>query len=277
MKIPLRILGGTGVKVTCIGLGGEGILRTFNQDREAYALINRALDMGINYFESARAYAGSESYYGKSLKERRKEIFLTSKSHARDKRGALAHLQETLKNMHTDHLDLWQVHDMRTENDMREVFGPRGAIEAFLHAREKGMIRFIGITGHHDPEILRKCIELTDFDTVLMPVNPAETHYKSFIETVLPVAEKKNMGIIAMKVYFRGFAARIPWYKSMEPFLHFSLSHPVSTAVIGCDTLEQLEENVMFASHFMPMSEEHMKKLSGDIRPFARKLMYYKP
>ena len=277
MSIPLRILGRTGVKVTSIGLGGEGILRTFNHDRDAYALINRAIDLGINYFESARAYAGSESYYGRSLKERRKDIFLTSKSHARDKMGALAHLRETLENMHTDHLDLWQVHDMRTEEEIRQVFGPGGAIEAFVQAREKGLTRFIGVTGHHDPLILRKCIELVDFDTVLMPVNPAEMHYKSFIEKVLPVAEKKKMGIIGMKVYFRGFAAKIPWYETMEPFLHFALSHPVTTAVIGCDTIQQLEENVKFASRFRPMPKEKMEQLSRDIRPFARQLMYYKP
>jgi len=277
MSIPLRILGRTGVKVTSIGLGGEGILRTFNHDRDAYAVINRAIDLGINYFESARAYAGSESYYGRSLKERRKDIFLTSKSHARDKMGALAHLRETLENMHTEHLDLWQVHDMRTEDEIRKVFGPGGAIEAFVQAREKGLTRFIGVTGHHDPLILRKCIELVDFDTVLMPVNPAEMHYKSFIEKVLPVAEKKKMGIIGMKVYFRGFAAKIPWYETMEPFLHFALSHPVTTAVIGCDTIQQLEENVKFASRFRPMPKEKMEQLSRDIRPFARQLMYYKP
>lgn len=277
MQIPFRKLGRTGVQITCIGLGGEGILRTFNNDREARALISRAIDLGINYFESARAYAGSESYYGKSLKERRKDIFLTSKSHARDKMGALAHLQETLKNMKTDHLDLWQIHDMRTEGDIREVFGPGGALEAFVQAKEKGLARFIGVTGHHDPEILKKSIEMTDFDTVLMPVNPAETHYKSFLQTVLPVAEQKEMGIIGMKVYFRGFAAKIPWYENMEPYLHFALSYPISTAVIGCDTMKQLEENVGFASRFVPMSEKKMEQLSRDIKPFARQLMYYKP
>jgi aryl-alcohol dehydrogenase-like predicted oxidoreductase len=277
MSIPLRVLGKTGVKITCIGLGGEGVLRTFNREREAYTLINKAIDLGINYFESARAYAGSESYYGKSLKERRNGIFLTSKSHARDRKGALAHLKETLRLMNTDHLDLWQVHDMRTEDDIHEVFGPGGAIEAFLHARDRGMTRFIGVTGHHDPEILKKCIELADFDTVLMPVNPAEAHYKSFIETVFPVAEKKRMGIVAMKVYFRGFAVRIPWYKSMEPFLHFTLSHPVNTAVIGCDTIEQLEENVEFACRFTAMSEEKRDQILRNIEPYARQLMYYKP
>jgi len=277
MNIPLRTLGRTGVKVTIIGLGGEGILRTFGHDREAYELINRALDLGINYCESARAYSGSESYYGKALKERRKGIFLTSKSHARDKTGALDHLHETLRNMNTDHLDLWQVHDMRTEEDISEVFGPGGAMEAFVQAKKKGLTRFIGVTGHHDPAILKQCIGMADFDTALMPVNPAETHYKSFIETVLPAAEKKRMGIIGMKVYFRGFAAKVPWYTTMEPFLHFSLSHPVTTAVIGCDSVRQLEENVKFASRFTPLSAEKMKKLSRDIKPFARQLMYYKP
>ena len=277
MNIPLRTLGRTGVKVTIMGLGGEGILRTYGHDREAYELINRALDLGVNYCESARAYSGSESYYGKALKERRKGVFLTSKSHARDKTGALAHLHETLKNMQTDHLDLWQVHDMRTREDIREVFGPGGAMEAFVQAKEKGLTRFIGVTGHHDPSILKQCIGMADFDTVLMPVNPAEMHYKSFIETVLPAAEKKRMGIIGMKVYFRGFAAKIPWYKTMEPFLHFALSHPVSTVVIGCDSVKQLEENVKYASGFTPMPEEKMKNLSRDIKPFARQLMYYKP
>jgi aryl-alcohol dehydrogenase-like predicted oxidoreductase len=158
MDMQKRTLGKTGVEVTLIGLGGEGILRTFGYDHEACALINRALDLGLNYFESARAYSGSESYYGKALRERRQEIFLTSKSHARDRKGALEHLHETLKNMKTDHLDLWQVHDVRTDDDVREIFGSGGAIEAFAEAKQKGLTRFIGVTGHHDPEILKKCI-----------------------------------------------------------------------------------------------------------------------
>ena len=128
MDIPKRKLGKTGVEVTILGLGGEGVLRTDGYEKEAYALINKAIDLGINYFESARAYSGSEGYYGLALKERRQEIFLNSKSHARDKKGALQHLHETLKNMKTDYLDLWQVHDVRTEEDIEEIFGrERGA------------------------------------------------------------------------------------------------------------------------------------------------------
>ena len=174
MDLPKRKLGRTGIEVTIFGLGGEGILRTFGYEKEAYALINRAIDIGITYFESARAYSGSESYYGLALAERRKNIFLTSKSHARGKKGALTHLQETLKNMKTDHLDLWQVHDVRTMEDVQAIFGPKGAIEAFIEAKHKGMTRLIGVTGHRDPSITRHCIEKFNFDTVLVPVNPAE-------------------------------------------------------------------------------------------------------
>jgi predicted aldo/keto reductase-like oxidoreductase len=277
MTIPKRTLGKTGVDVTILGLGGEGILRTYDHNEEAYSLINRALDLGINYCESARAYSGSESYYGKALKERRKGIFLSSKSHARDKRGALNHLQETLRDMGTDHLDLWQVHDVRTAEDIEQVFRLGGAIEAFTEAKEKGLTRFIGVTGHHNPLIIRKCIELFDFDTVLLPANPGEPNYASFLEHVLPHARKKNMGIIGMKVYFRGLAERLPWYTSMEPFLRFALSQPITSIVIGCDDVSQLEENVNFARSFKPMTKTEMEELVRRVSPLARELMYYKP
>jgi len=277
MEIPKRKLGETGYETTVIGLGGEGVLRTFGYDKIAYDLINRAIDLGINYFESARAYSGSESYYGLALAERRKDIFLTSKSHARDKAGALSHLHETLTNMKTDHLDLWQVHDVRTEADIEQIFGPQGALEAFVQAKREGLTRFIGVTGHHDPEILRRCIEMFDFDTVLLPVNPAEPSYQSFLGNVVPVANKKGMGIIGMKVYFRGFAAKLPWFSTMEPFLRFALSQPISTVVIGCDSTAQLEENIEFAHRFFPMSSEQKQDFINLVAPFARALMYYKP
>ena len=277
MMIPQRTLGKTAVSVTFLGLGGEGILRTHGNDRRAYALINRALDLGITYFESARAYAGSEVYYGKALQERRKDIFLSSKSHARDKSGALSHLHETLRNMQTDHLDLWQVHDVRTEQDIAAIFGRGGAIEAFTEARDKGLVRFIGVTGHHDPLIIRKCIERFDFDTVLIPVNPGEPAYKSFLEHVVPLAKERNMGLVGMKVYFRGFASQLPGYSGMEPFFRFALSHQVTTIVVGCDDLRQLDENVRFARSFTPMEAEEIEQLVLSVAPYARQLMYYKP
>jgi len=277
MDIPKRKLGKTGVDVTILGLGGEGVLRTYGYEREADDLINRAIDLGINYFESARAYSGSESYYGRSLRERRKEIFLTSKSHARNKKGALLHLQETLRNMKTDHLDLWQVHDVRTEEEIEEIFGPNGALEAFVEAKDKGLVRFIGVTGHHDPLITKRCLQRFDFDTVLIPVNPAEPAYKSYLTEVIPSAKKKGMGIVGMKVYFRGFADKLPWFETMEPLFRFALSQPITTAVIGCDDVEQLEENVKLAESFSPMTEREILELIRNVSSYARELMYYKP
>ncbi len=277
MSIPRRKLGKTGVDVTVLGLGGEGVLRTTGNDVGAYALINRALDLGINYCESARLYMESEAYYGRALGERRKEIFLASKSSARDKDGALIDLRGTLKNMKTDHLDLWQLHDVRTDEEVDRIFGPGGAIEAFLEAKEKGLTRFIGVTGHHDPAIIRKCIERFDFDAVLIPVNPGEPSYKSFMREVIPPAIGKEMGIIGMKVYFQGLAGRLPWCTSMEPFLRFALSQPIANVVIGCDDIGQLEENVRFAESYIPMTDLEMQALVHEVSHSARKLMYYKP
>jgi aryl-alcohol dehydrogenase-like predicted oxidoreductase len=276
MTIPKRMLGKTGVEVTILGLGGEGILRTFGHEREAAALINRAIDLGITYFESARAYAGSEAYYGSSLRERRNEIFLASKSHARDRKGATEHLHETLRSMKTDHLDLWQIHDVRKEEEIDEIFGPRGVIEAFQDARAKGKVRFLGVTGHHDPLIIKKCLERFDFDTLLIPVNPAEHAHRSFVDSVIASAREKSVGIVAMKTYFRGMAVQLPGFKDLAPFYRFALSHPVSTAVIGCDSVQQLEENVRFAASFTAMTEDEMNALRDLISPYARRLMYYK-
>lgn len=276
MGITKRRLGSTGVDVTILGLGGEGVLRTFGYDKEAYALINKAIDLGITYLESARAYSGSESYYGNALGERRKEIFLASKSHARDKKGALRHLHETLGNMNTDYLDLWQVHDVRSEEDVDEIFGPGGAIEAFREARDRGLVRFIGVTGHHDPGIILRCIEMFRFDTVLLPVNPAERKYRSFVDEVAPVAREKGMGIIGMKVYLRGLAAKLPG-ASLEPFYRYALSQPITTAVIGCDDIEQLNENAGFAARFEAMPAVEQEELEDFVSPHARRLMYYKP
>jgi predicted aldo/keto reductase-like oxidoreductase len=212
-----------------------------------------------------------------ALKERRNDIFLTSKAHARDRKGASEQLKETLANMLTDHLDLWQVHDVRTQDDVNKIFGPDGAIEAFIDAKKNGFTRFVGVTGHHDPYILKKCLGLYDFDTVLMPINPAEPTDRSFIDIVLPVAVKKGMGVIGMKVYFRGLASRIPGFSGMEPYFRFALSHPVSTVVIGCDNIMHLEDNVGFAESFEPMTEDEIKYLINQTAPYAKQLMYYKP
>jgi aryl-alcohol dehydrogenase-like predicted oxidoreductase len=273
--IPKRMLGKTGIEVTQLGLGGEGVLRTFGQEEEARAVIERALATGIRYCESARAYSGSEAYYGASLGQRRQEIFLASKSHDRTAAGAWMHLATTLKNLRTDWLDLWQVHDVRSEADLAEIFGPGGAIEAFDRAKRDGLVRFIGITGHQDPHILLKAFDLYDFDTVLLPVNPAEPALLSFLDTVLPEALARNMGIVGMKVLCRGFGLQVPGCNAAAPWIRYALGRGVSTLVIGCDDPAQVSENAAAAA-LEPMTPEEMRQMEQMVAPYARQLMYYK-
>ena len=203
MPIPTRPLGRTGHQATILGLGGEGVLRTYDFEPDAQAVIAAALEAGIEYFETARAYSGSEAYLGRGLKGHRDKIFLTSKSHGRTAKEALAHLSVTLRNLDTDHLDLWQVHDVRSMAEVEALGAPGGAYEAFRQAKEKGWTRFIGVTGHHDPAVLQQALDLYEFDTVLMPINPAEPHHASF----LPLAREaldRGLGVIGMKVLCRG-------------------------------------------------------------------------
>jgi aryl-alcohol dehydrogenase-like predicted oxidoreductase len=274
--LPKRPLGKTGAEVTILGLGGEGILRTFGQEKEAVALIRRAIELGITYFESARAYSGSESYYGEALKERRRDIFLASKSHERTGDGALKHLETTLRTMKTDYLDLWMIHDVRTAKDLDVIFGPKGASKAFEAARRNKLARFIGISGHRNPTILSRALDLFPFDTVLMPVNPAEPHYWSFLGEVLPKAKEKRMGILGMKTLSRGVCTKIFGVESVENFLRFAMTQPISAAVVGCETIEELEMDVRIARSFQPMPQKDQDILLHRVKSYARELMYYK-
>lgn len=274
MDLPRRPLGRTGVDVTIFGLGGEGVLRTHGRLPEARAVIQRAIDVGVSYFDCARAYAGSEEYYGASLDGSRPKIFLTSKAFERTRKGAMAQLEQTLRNMRTDYLDLWQMHDMRDPSEADEVSAPDGALEAFRQAREQGKARFLGVTGHYDPAVLSKFIDLFDFDTVLLPVNPTEIYHSSFLDSTLRRAHEKGMGIIGMKVPGRGYLVR--GTGSMEPLMRYALSYPVSTVIIGCDTPEQVEENARIARGFTPMPEDEMRKLERDLQPFVEYGQFYK-
>jgi predicted aldo/keto reductase-like oxidoreductase len=274
--LPKRPLGKTGVEVTILGLGGEGILRTFGHEEEAISVIQRAIDLGVTYFESARAYAGSESYYGMAIKDRRREIFLASKSHERTADGALKYLETTLNTMKTGYLDLWMIHDVRTHKDLDLIFGSKGAIKAFEAAKRNKLVRFIGISGHRNPTILSRALDLFPFDTVLIPVNPAEPHYWSFLSDVLPKAQGKGMGILGMKTLSRGVVIKIFGAESVENFLRFAMTQPISAAVVGCETIEQLEMNVRIARSFQPMPRKDQEILLSKVKSYARELMYYK-
>lgn len=274
--LPTRPLGKTGVDVTIFGLGGEGVLRTHGRDAEARAVIERALALGVNYFDCARAYAGSEEYYGMSLNGRRPDIFLTSKAFERSRKKALAQLDETLRNMKTDYLDLWQMHDMRDLSELDRVSAADGALEAFRTAREQGKCRFIGVTGHYDPTVLSAALDIFPFDTVLLPINPTEAHFNPFMATTLKKAHDLGMGIIGMKVPGRGYLLQNGVSFSIEPLMRYALSWPVSTIIIGCDSPEQVEENVRVARHFTPMTEAEMRELENAYEPFIADGQFYK-
>jgi len=278
MTLPQRPLGRTGHAATILGLGGEGVLRTFGYDHQAEAVIAAALEAGINYFETARAYSGSEAYLGRALKGHRDQIFLTSKSHGRTFSEAMGHLTITLKNLQTDYLDLWQVHDVRTMDEVEALGAPSAALEAFHHARERGWVRFIGVTGHQDPEVLRRALTQYEFDTVLLPVNPAEVHHASF----LPVAQEamaKGMGVIAMKTLCRGQLPQLAEEPDLlvRELVAYALSQSVTLAVVGADSAKQVEQLAAAARDFMPMTAVEQRRLEAAVAPLARRLMYYKP
>jgi predicted aldo/keto reductase-like oxidoreductase len=276
--IPRRLLGQTGCEVTQFALGGEGVLRTHGRAAEAVAVIHRALDQGVNYCDTAPAYAGSLDYYGLALGERRRQVFLASKTHDRTRDGSLRLLDESLKRLRTDHLDLWQLHDLRTADDLAMIFGRGGAIEALVQARANGRVRFLGLTGHHDPAILLEAMRRFDFDTVLVALNAADPHRLSFARTVLLEAGRRGMGVIGMKVYAAGALLRsAPTALAPAEAMGYVLNLPgVSTVVIGCSSPAEVDENAHSARTFAPFDLPAMRALEERTRTHAGIFTSYK-
>lgn len=274
--IPTRVLGKTGVSVTSFGLGGEGILRTYGRMKEAVAVIQKALDLGVTYFDTAPAYSQSQDYYGEALQGRRKDIFLASKTHDRTRDGSLRLLEDSLKRLKTDHLDLWQLHDLRTKDDLDEIFAKNGVLKAAQEAKAQGLIRFIGITGHHDPQILLETMQRFPFDTVMCSVNAADRWYLPFKDTVIREAKSQNMGIIAMKVLARGYLLREDGIKTTEEAIGYVLSLPVSVVIIGCRSPQEVEENVHIAKTFQVLSQEEMLSLESLTKKYFEEGNFFK-
>lgn len=268
--MPTRALGGTGHQVAIFSLGGQATLEQSGTAEESVAIINRAIDLGVNYIDTAAAYGRgqSERYIGAVMKTRRHEVFLASKTHNRTYSGSMRLLEQSLKNLQTDHLDLWQLHNVRTQDDLDKIFADDGAIKALEKAREEGTVRFLGITGHYDPFVLKKAIQQYPFDTILMSLNAADKHNKSFMDNLLPEAVARQMGIIGMKIPARGRIFREGGITSMEPAMRYVLTLPVSTIIVGISTMKELEEDIGYARAFHPMTEQEMRKTEALTKPY---------
>jgi aryl-alcohol dehydrogenase-like predicted oxidoreductase len=277
-EMPLRPFGRTGYSTRIFSLGGQATLEEAGRTDEAEAIVSRAIDLGVNYIDTARVYGKgvSETYIGRVMKTRRKEVFLASKTRERSYDGSMRSIEESLTALQTDHLDLWQLHNVRTQDDLDQIFAKDGAVKAMEKAREQKMVRFLGITGHRDPFILRKGIEQYPFDTILMALNAADRHRASFIENLLPVAVEKKMGIIGMKVPARGKIFREGGITTMKQAMSYVLTLPVSTVIVGIGTLKELEENTKIAKEFSPLSPAEMSTLEDLTKPYFAEASFFK-
>ncbi len=277
--IQTHFFGSTKRAVTIVGLGGEGVLRTYDKTPKALSVIGEAVDQGIAYFDSAKAYAGSQGYYGHYWPEHpdvRAKIFQASKSASRDREGALADLDDTLSTMGLDYLDLWQIHDVRTQEDIDQIEAKGGALEAFLEAKKGGKAKHIGVTGHHDPAILTYAVENWPVDSVMMPVSPVEAALGGFIDNTLPAAKKKGIAVIAMKILGRGGYIIKDADITAEVLIRYALSRQVTVAIVGCMNPKQVKELADAGRDFKPMTPEEQAHLVDIYRPYAKKLAYYR-
>lgn len=274
--LPLRRFGNDGPPVTALGLGGEGVLRTFGREAEAHAVIAAAREAGIAYVESARAYSGSEGYYGGARLGPRAEVFVATKVHDRTFVGARAMLETSLRALRLDYLDLWQFHDIREMDEVAELDDPRGAYAALVDAKERGLVRRIGVTGHHDPVVLRAALERVAFDAVLLPINPAEgARADGFERSVIPAARARGMAVVGMKVYAHGLLFQQSGVTPTEA-LRYALGADVDTVVIGADSTQQVEENATIVRTATPLDADQRRALEVRLAPLADRLAYYR-
>jgi aryl-alcohol dehydrogenase-like predicted oxidoreductase len=268
---PERFLGKTGVRVGPVSLGGEGILRTTGRAREAVPVILEALRLGVRYCDTAPAYQQSQDYYGEAFRQAgqgaREQVFLASKVHERSRDRALRLLDDSLRRLGTDHLDLWQLHDLRERDELDEIFGKGGAMEAVEQARREGRIRFVGLTGHHDPEILLEAMRRYDFDSVLCAMNPADPVRMPFLSTVVADARRRGMGVVGMKVLAAGQLVRDGAAAPGE-LIRYAASQ-ADTVVIGCSSVAEVRQNFGIGAAWTPMEPPERAKLEARLRPNA--------
>ncbi len=277
--IPRRVLGKTGVKVSALILGGVVAMKEAPTARFHPAeLANAALDAGINYFDTAPSYGNgqSERNYGEVLETRRNEVFLATKTGNRSYDGAMREVETSLKRLRTDRLDLLQIHGVKAKEDFTKWEKYDGVLKALCKLRDEKVTRFIGVTGHESAESMRRAIELFDFDTVLTTFNPT-TRRLPYQRLVLPLARKKKMGILAMKVMGGGLGSLAVgnpiknddvWYHDAAPrqaeatmLIRYALGLPISAAVVGMGSLEHLRNNVSAVRDAQPLNKKERKVL----------------
>jgi uncharacterized protein len=282
--LPKRRLGKTGEMVSSIGFGSGSRFCSIQDEDAAQALLERALGLGINYFDTAGSYTRrplerlSEKRLGEFSKKRRKDLFLATKIDPRDKDGALRSVEASLKFLQTEYLDLIQIHSLSDLNDLDRIGSPNGVLAAIQQLREQKVVRLIGITGHNDGIAMAEALRRHEFDTVLMALNAAQSAnpiaarkmepIPAFEGSALPVALQKNMGILSMKVMGQGMIVGSgPGRASPTELLQFNLSQPVASVIIGCEQMAPLEQNIQAALNFTPMSESGKQKLQEKVAP----------
>jgi predicted aldo/keto reductase-like oxidoreductase len=293
--MPTRNLGTTGYRVGLFSLGGQSALERADNADEAVPLIERALDLGVNYVDTSARYGGvehrwSEQYFGQVMPKRRSQVYLATKTHDRTRDGSLRLLERSLELLKTDHIDLWQIHALSRMEQVEEVFAPGGALEALVEAREQKIVRHLGISGHADPDVLISAIERFPFDAILLALNAADPHHMSFKQRLLPLAVEKEMAIIGMKVPARGlllsswtppedpkarYHGTRPGTLNMTEAMRYVLSLPVSTVIVGCDSIAQLEENVQIARSFRPLSGAQLAELETRAEPIHKQALFF--
>ncbi len=273
-EIPKRPLGKTGIEVSAMGVGGFH-LGTATDDATATRIVDMAIDAGINFFDNAWEYHDglSEERLGKALAGKRNKVVLMTKvcTHGRDKNLAMKMLEESLRRLRTDHLDIWQIHEVVYDNDPDLIFGPNGAIEALDAAKKQGKVRFVGFTGHKDPDIHLKMLSHNyPFDSVQMPLNALDSTYaRSFEQLVLPEVVRRGMAPLGMKSLGGSGEMITNGALRIEEALAYAMSLPVATTISGMERVEVLQQNLAVARGFKKLSDTELAQIRQSVRTFA--------
>ena len=266
--IPFRTLGRTGAKVSILAFGCGSRFLMYKDEESATAILNRAIDLGITYLDTAYAYGDgeSETRVGKVMASRRKDVWLATKIPDRTRDEFLRRLEASLKRLQTDHVDLVHIHSLGQADDLAKIEAPKGALKGLMEAREQKMARFAGMTSHTNGEVMAKAIERHDLDCVQMALNASRNG--RFEELALPAANAKKLGVIAMKVTGQEFLVGDGEGKAdMSSLLRYSMSLPVTTAVVGMPRPEMLAHNVETARNFSPLNDQEKERLRQQLQP----------